>query len=160
MSAVRCLSVAFTQEPTNVTVQPMGYATFSATGTTDSTTPIGTIYGFEEAQGTNYLFFQWYKNGVAIPGANSKSITLGPLVPSDNGAQIYCTMRALGYANDALTPIWSNSVTATITISPQAVFEPGLLKEDWWTNITSRLLVENGSVGNPHFLGPVSTLAL
>jgi hypothetical protein len=151
MSAVRCLSVAFTQEPTNVTVQPMGYATFSATGTTDSTTPIGTIYGFEEAQGTNYLFFQWYKNGVAIPGANSKSITLGPLVPSDNGAQIYCTMRALGYANDALTPIWSNSVTATITISPQAVFEPGLLKEDWWTNITSRLLVENGSVGNPHF---------
>ncbi len=152
MSAIRCSYVAFTQQPANVTTQPMGYATFTATGTTDGTVPIGTVLGLEETQGTNYLFFQWYKNGVAIPGANSRTLTLGPLQASDNGAAIYCTMRALGYADASLNPIWSNSLTATITISPQAVFEPGLLQEDWWTNgVTARSVVENGLVGNPNF---------
>src|ERR1035437_10175676 len=50
MSAIRCDSVVITQQPTNVTVTPMGYATFSADGTTDCTMPVGSIYGFEEAQ--------------------------------------------------------------------------------------------------------------
>ena len=90
----------------------------SAAGTTDGTVPIGTVYGFEEKQGTNYLFYQWYKNGVAIPGANGPSITLGPLQASDNGATIYCQMRALGYADASLNPIWSNSLTATLTLRP------------------------------------------
>src|ERR1019366_6227091 len=85
-------------------------------------------------------------------GANSKSITLGPLQTSDSGASIYCQARSLGYADSSLNPIWTNSTAATLTISPQAVFEPGLLKEDWWTNgVTSRAVVENGSVGNPNF---------
>lgn len=150
MSAIRCDAVAFTQQPTNVTVSPMGYATFSADGTTDATTPIGSIYGFEEAQVGNYLFFQWYKNGVAIAGANSKTLTLGPLLPSDDNASIYCTMRALGYANNALTPIWSNSLSATITITPQAVFETGVAKINWWTN-ASRANVESGGAGSPQF---------
>ena len=152
MSAVQSLNVTFTQQPTNATSQPQGYATFSAGGSTDSQTPIGSIFGFENAQGSNYLFFQWYKNGVAISGANAKSITLGPLQASDSGASIYCQARSLGYADSSLNPIWTNSTAATITISPQAVFEPGLLKEDWWTNgVTARAVVENGSVGNPNF---------
>lgn len=151
MNAVRCTYVAFTQQPTNVTTMPMGSATFAAPGTTDSQTPIGTSFGNEETQTNNFLFYRWYKNGVLIPGANSSSLTLGPLMPGDNGATIYCQMRALGFADNSLNPIWSNSLTATITIASQAVFEPGLLREDWWTNITSRPVVENGSVGNPRF---------
>jgi hypothetical protein len=151
MSAIRCSYVAFAQQPTNVTVAPMGYATFSAAGTTDSQYPVISSYGYTIIPPTNALFYQWYKNGVAITNATSPTLTLGPLIPSDNGAQINCTMRALGYANDALTPIWSNSLTAAITILPQGVFEPGLLKEDWWTNATSRSVVEFGSVGSPDF---------
>jgi hypothetical protein len=151
MSAIRCSYVAFTQQPTNVTAKPMGYATFSAPGTTDSQYPVESSYGYTIVAPTNVLFYQWYKNGVAITNANTKSLTLGPLDPSDNGEQIYCSMRALGYANDALTPIWSNSLTATITVSSQAVFEPGMLKEDWWTNATSRSVVEFGSAGSPDF---------
>jgi len=152
MSAVQSLNVTFTQQPANATSQPQGYATFSAGGTTDSQTPIGSIFGYENAQGSNYLFFQWYKNGVPISGANTKSITLGPLQSSDSGSSIYCQMRSLGYSDNSLNPIWTNSTAATITISPQAVFEPGVLKEDWWTNgVTARAVVENGSVGNPNF---------
>ena len=40
MSAIRCSYVAFTQQPANVTAAPMGYATFSADGTTDSQYPV------------------------------------------------------------------------------------------------------------------------
>ena len=151
MSAIRCSYVAFAQEPTNVTAAPMGYATFSAAGTTDSQYPVESSYGYTIVAPTNALFYQWYKNGAPITNATSPTLTLGPLMPSDSGAQINCKMRALGYADNALNPIWSNSLTATITISPQAVFEPGLLKEDWWTNTTSRSPVENGTNGSPHF---------
>jgi hypothetical protein len=151
MTAVRCTYVAFTAQPASVTVPPQGYATFTAPGTTDGTTPIGTVLGLEENQGTNYLFYHWYKNGVLIPNANGSTLTLGPLQASDNSATIYCQMRALGYADNSLNPIWSNSMTATITIAPQSVYEPGLLQEDWWTNGTARSQVESGLLGSPNF---------
>ena len=150
MSATRCSYVAFAQQPTNVTVAPLGYATFNAASTTDSQYPVESSYGYTIVAPTNPLLYQWYKNGSPIAGATSMTLSLGPLMPSDNGAQIYCTMRALGYANDALTPIWSNSLTATITISPQAVFETGVATINWWTN-ASVASVENGAVGNPQF---------
>ena len=96
-------------------------------------------YGYTIVAPTNVLFYQWYKNGVAHHLApTSKSLTLGPLMPSDNGATIYCSMRALGYADDALNPIWSNSTPATLTVSAQGVFETGVVRVDWWTNTTSR----------------------
>jgi hypothetical protein len=150
MSAVQSLSVAFTQQPSNTTVVPMGYATFSAPGTTDGTTPIASIYGYEENQGSNYLFYQWYKNGILITNANASTVTIGPLLPSDSGAQINCKMRSLGYADNALNPIWSNSLNATITVSPQAVFETGVAIINWWTN-ASLGNVESGSAGSPQF---------
>lgn len=151
MSAVRCSYVAFTRQPTNVTAPPMGYATFSAPGTTDSQYPVESSYGYTIVAPTNALFYQWYKNGSPIPNATGPTLTLGPLTPGDNGASVYCAMRALGYANDALSPIWSNSLTATITITQQAVFEPGVVMVDWWTNTTSRANVESGSAGPPNF---------
>ncbi len=61
-------------------------------------------------------------------------------------------MRALGYANDALTPIWSNSLPATLTVvTSHMVFEPGFLQEDWWTNQTSKQPIEAGVAGSPNF---------
>ncbi|HWI58808.1 MAG TPA: hypothetical protein VNZ22_16400, partial [Bacillota bacterium] len=57
-----------------------------------------------------------YKNGAAIPGATRASVTLNEVPLSDNGAQIVCAIRALGYANDALQPIWSNSQPATLSV--------------------------------------------
>jgi hypothetical protein len=151
MSVNRCSYVAFTQQPTNTTVAPMGYVSFSADGTTDSPVAIGGSTGYEEDYASNYLFYQWYKNGTPIAGANSKTLKLGPLVASDNGATIYCKMRALGFTDDSLNPIWTNSQTATITLSPQAVFEPGVATVNWFSNTTSKVSVENNSAGLPTF---------
>jgi hypothetical protein len=148
--AVRCSYVAFTQQPASVTAPAMGYVTFSAAGTTDSTLPIGSVYGIEEGQ-TNLLFLQWQKNGVDIPGANSGTLRYGPLTASDDGAQIVCRIRALGYADNSLNRLWSNSTPATITLSPKAVFEPGYVWVDWWSNTTSKLAVENYTATAPHF---------
>jgi Concanavalin A-like lectin/glucanases superfamily len=151
MSAIRCSYVAFTQQPTNVTSAPMGSATFSANGATDSQYPTCSAYGYTIVAPTNALFFQWYTNGAPVAGANSSSLTLGPLQPGENGMQVYCKMRALGFADNSLNPIWTNSQAATLTVSQQAVFEPGVAWVDWWTNTTSRANVENGSAGPPNF---------
>src|ERR1035437_8563241 len=80
MMAIQCSYVAFAQEPTNVTVAPMGYATFNAAGTTDSQYPVISSYGYTIIPPTNALFYQWYKNGVAITNATSPTLTHGPLI--------------------------------------------------------------------------------
>ncbi|HEX9045891.1 MAG TPA: hypothetical protein VF988_02595, partial [Verrucomicrobiae bacterium] len=115
MSAIRCSYVNFTQQPTSVTSAPMSYATFSAAGASDSTVNIGNIYDPEDNQ-TNNLFFQWYTNGAPVPGANLAKFSVGPLLPGHNGMQVMCKMRALGYADNSLNPIWTNSQIATITV--------------------------------------------
>jgi hypothetical protein len=111
----RCTYVAFTQQPVSVTnVAPFSDVTFTANGITDS--KIGIMGAdYPEAGLTNFMFFQWTVNGTAVAGANTSSFTT-VADPWLNNAQIVCQMRALGYANAAGTPIWSNSTTVTLTI--------------------------------------------
>jgi len=164
--AVRCSFVAFSQQPSNATSQVGGYAIFSANGTTDSQNNIGTVRG-DEAPQTNKLFFQWYTNGVAVPNANGPTLTLGPLLPGDNGKIVSCQMRALGFTDNSLTPIWSNSLPATLSVTGTAIFEPGYAQNDVWTNLTSRVAVEQGTqarkpnltYATPKFEGPVGNNA-
>ena len=153
INAVRCSYVAFTTQPANVTVPPSGYAVFNAVGITDSQLAVGQVTGGEASYTNNFVLYQWYKNGTAIPGANSSTLVIAPVQAADNGALISCQIRALGYADNTLTPIWSNSVTATLTLSPQAVFEPGWAFVEWWpTNSPSRVGVETYSVGVPSYV--------
>lgn len=144
INAVRCSYVAFTTQPANVSVPAMDSALFTAAGITDSTMPVG---GTDTASTNNFLIYQWYKNGVAIPGATSASYRTPPLLPSESGAQYMVKARALGYADNALNPIWTNSTTATVTILP-SVFEPGLVKSELWNGAT-RAAVNAGTVGAP-----------
>ncbi len=121
MYAPRCSWVAFTQQPTNpapVGSSSSGTVSFYAAGATDSQTPIGITGDVRPFIGNwNYMTFQWQKNGVDIPGATGSQLTLSsPFLPSDNGAVFTCKMRALGYADDSLNPIWSNSAPATLTV--------------------------------------------
>ena len=75
MTVTRCSYVAFTQEPQNIANAKLGSTVaFRAVGTTDSQVSIGGINGFEEHYMNNFLFLQWFTNGVAIPGANSSSV--------------------------------------------------------------------------------------
>jgi len=99
-------------------------AKFSVAGTSDSQYSICSSYGYTTNQPTQKVFGQWYKvlGGVtnAIPGAVGSTLTVGPLTSADNGAQFYCAVRALGYANDALQPISTNSQLATLTVTALA----------------------------------------
>jgi hypothetical protein len=149
MNAVRCSFVAFTEQPAGVAAIPFQYATFSARGTTDSQLAVGSFLGNEGIHSTNFMIYQWQKNGVDIPGATARTLTYGPVLPSDNGAQFTCRIRALGYADNALNRLWSNSVPATLTVSGQAVLETGAARVEWWSNST-RVAILNGTAGNPH----------
>lgn len=153
MSAARCSYVAYSQQPGSVTAPPSGRATFTAVGTTDSTLAIGAVRGNEDTQTNNFIFYQWYKNGVAVAGANGSAYVIDPVLPADNGALIQCQIRALGYADNSLNPIWSNSVTATLTVSPQAVFEPGWALVQWWdSSAPSRATIEANAAAPPQHL--------
>ncbi len=140
----RSTYVAFTNEPASQSVAVMTPVVFSANGVTDSTMPIG---GNGAAVTNNFMFFQWYKNGVAIAGANGPDYRIDPVLPTDNGAQIYCKMRALGYQDNAGTLLWSNSTMATLTVG-KTVFEPGWSQYDLWFGKV-RADVENGNAGTP-----------
>jgi len=164
MSAPRCTFVNYTQQPTNYTTTVGGYATFSAAGVTDSLLPIGKVRGYEDSLTNNFIAFQWFTNGVAVPNAVSSTLTLGPLLPGDNGTVVKCKIRALGYADLSLNPIWNDSTPATLTVNGQAIFETGYAQHDVWTNFTSRVVVEQGGQGRapyltyytPKFEGPVT----
>jgi hypothetical protein len=140
----RCSYVAFTNQPASQTAAVMSAATFTANGVTDSTTPIG---GNGPPVTNNFMFFQWYKNGVPVAGANQSTLRIDPVLATDNGAQISCRMRALGYQDNAGTQLWSNSLTATLTV-PQTVFEPGWSQFNVWAG-KLRVDVENGNIGTP-----------
>jgi PA14 domain len=153
LNAVRCTYVAFTQEPTNVTVPPFGYASFTALGATDSKLAIGQITGGEASYTNTFIFYQWQTNGVDVPGANGPAFVFGPILPGDNGKQVMCRIRALGYADNSYNRLWSNSVTATVIVSPQPVFEPGWAQVEWWaTGSPTRVGVEGNTVGPAQYL--------
>ena len=120
MTAIRCSYVAITQQPASRTVVDGATATFSVAGTSDSQYAICSSYGYTTNQPTQKVFGQWYKvfGGVtnAIPGAVGSTLTVGPLTAADDGAKFYCAVRALGYANEALQPISTNSQLATVTV--------------------------------------------
>ena len=121
MTAIRCSYVAITQQPASIAVLEGATAQFSVAGTSDSQYTICSSYGYTTAQPTQKVFGQWYKvfGGVtnAIPGAVGSTLAVGPLTVADSGAKFYCAVRALGYANEALQPISTNSQLATVTVA-------------------------------------------
>jgi hypothetical protein len=119
--------VAFLQQPTNVTQLSGGNpVTFTVAGqyppsslfvgTSDN--PITFIYGTNDQ---THLMYQWYKNGVAIPGATKASYTQPTVLPSDAHAQFVCAMRAYGYADSSQNRIYSNSAPAVLTVVTDTV---------------------------------------
>jgi len=123
INAPKANFVAFTVQPTNppaVGPGPNSSANFYAFGVTDSLIAVGST----RANGPNntevanqFVFFQWFRNGVAIPGATGSLYTKTGLRNTDNASQYMCQMRALGYGIAPNTRFWSNSLTATLTVT-------------------------------------------
>ena len=114
MYVPRCSMVNITNQPQSVTVDPLGTATFTAGGYSDSTMPIGGT-GVPTMQ--NFMIYQWTKNGTVIPGATATVYTTPPAGPWDSGAQFVCRVRALGYADNSGNTAYSNSQPAVLTVN-------------------------------------------
>lgn len=153
----RCTYVTVTNQPQSVTVNNYSTATFTAAGATDSTVPVGNESDWR-TQFNNFLFYQWYKNGQLIPGANASTLTLPNVLPSDNGSTIVAKMRALGYADGSGNALWASSAPATLTVITSA--PPTLVHSGYYTNYGT----SGGSSGQPgvtlHFSGPMDPTPL
>jgi hypothetical protein len=115
MNVPRCGFVAFTQQPQNVANAALGsLVAFTAAGTTDSKVNVGGPFGYEETFTNSFLLFQWFTNGVPVPGATSSKFLMGPVTADMVGVPVMCQTRALGFSDDALNPIWTNSTSASI----------------------------------------------
>jgi hypothetical protein len=144
----RSFTVAYTQEPANVTSPLGGNAAFTALGATDSQVAVGGT-GDPRPLWNNFVVYQWTRNGTAIPGATGTSYSFGPVSPLDNGAQFALQIRSLGYVNNSLVDIWSNSTPATLTVSGSSVYEPGFAMHQYWSLNPGRAAVEKLTAGSP-----------
>jgi hypothetical protein len=99
--------VFLTNSPQSVTNESGTSATFSVLAGSDATY----LY-----QGVTYPFitYQWYTNGVAVPGATANTY-ITPLTTTNlNGETVYCAISAIGGPT-------TNSATATLTVLEDTV---------------------------------------
>ncbi|MDD5141112.1 MAG: immunoglobulin domain-containing protein [Verrucomicrobiales bacterium] len=103
---------AITSQPANVTVAQGSSASFSVT-----------------VSGTAPLSFQWLKNGVAIPGANSNVLTFSAVTTNDTASYFVVVTNAVGNAS-------SFSAALTVLVPPAIVAQPVDASVAAGTNVT------------------------
>jgi hypothetical protein len=91
---------AILSSPANVTTQAGSNVSFTVT-----------------ASGTATLFYQWLKNGTAISGANSATLTLVNVSSADAASYSVTVTNAVGSANSA-------SATLTVLVPPAITLQP------------------------------------
>jgi hypothetical protein len=113
-------SVTIATQPANATVAAYKPATFTASATATS------LY-------TTYTSYQWYKNGIAIPGANTTNYTLSIPQPSDNGAKftfLASVPGAQATSSEATLTVTDSQAPAIATIEGSESFTEATVKFD------------------------------
>ena len=149
----------FTQQPTNITAPTYGQALFTVGADTDSQVAVGGT-GNDSALFNNRVAYQWYVNGNPVTGATSPTFLIQPVSPADNGKQIYCAIRSLGFQDGSGNDIWTNSATATLTVQGGQVLESGFaLHRYYGANNPGIGSMEAGTAGNPDWVMSTPALA-
>ena len=123
-----------------VVTNPFGTATSVAAPLTVSTTPVAPIFQFQPTAttvttggtaslsvgvvGSSPLLYQWYKDGTAVAGATSSSITLENAQPSDSGTYSVSIVNpggAVTSADAALTVTAAGAPPVAIAVAQQPV---------------------------------------
>jgi 3',5'-cyclic AMP phosphodiesterase CpdA len=112
-AAGKCKSIEV-QAPA-IHTQPMSLATFVSQSATF-------VVG---ATGVSPLHYQWFHEGVALPGATGASLTLNSLQPSDAGDYSVTVSNAAGFV------ISSNATLSVSPLPPCLPVPEGLVA--WWT---------------------------
>jgi hypothetical protein len=110
-------SLTITQQPVDIPTPENAPVTFTIAAT--ATTPYGQytgggspVLGGAAPLGTkNQLptFYQWFTNGIEVPGANDTSYTIPSPKQADNGTKVKCYVAVPGI------PLFSSEVTLTVT---------------------------------------------
>jgi plastocyanin len=93
-----------TSQPTSQTVSSGANVTFTVTAT-----------------GTAPLSFQWQKNGAAIPGATSASLTLNAVTTSDAGSYTVVVSNGVGSVTSSTATLTVNTAASAPVITSQPV---------------------------------------
>ena len=137
-SASASLSLSTTVSLPKITTQPVALTVAAGSSATFSV----------NATGAN-LTYQWYRGGVAIPGATSASYSLTTTATSDSGATFYAVVsNSAGSATSASALLTVNSAvnlvaTPQVTEGPFFVDE-NLLRSDLVSPGSSRSTVSGG----------------
>ena len=123
-------------------------ASFTAQGATDSKSAVGDETDPSLQWNSNYVIYQWYRNGTPIAGANGSSFTFGPVSPDDSAASFVCQIRALGYVDNSLNPIWLSSSTVNITVSGNPVYETNFVLHAYYGLNPPRNSIRDGTAGS------------
>ena len=107
-----------TSAPATLTVNPAGVAPSITTQPLGQSLGLGTSATFTVvATGTSPLAYQWSKNGTAITGATSASLTFSSLTASDAGSYTVVVSNALGSVGSSAASLTVIS-PPTITVQP------------------------------------------
>ncbi len=86
--------INITSQPASISVLANNVVTFSVAASNPNSLP---------------LFYQWKRDGADIPGANSPSLTIGPVTTADSGAQFSVVVSVIG------STVTSDLATLTVT---------------------------------------------
>jgi hypothetical protein len=90
-------------------------------------------------------FFQWNKDGSAIPGATSRSYTTPPLVLEDSGSKYSVTATPVSGA-----PVTVTSADANLTVVGTRLYTEGVIEYvSWLGNSVTTIDAGKTALGNP-----------
>ncbi len=133
-------AVKIVTQPESVTTDETGTAVFRAT-----------------VSGSSPVTLQWFRDGTAIPGANSSVLTLNNVTAADNNAKF--TLQASNTVSGAASTVTTDPVTLTVKTPVVTLKHRYSFDETSGTTVTDSVSGKNGTViGGGTFGGGQLTL--
>jgi hypothetical protein len=130
-------TVTITTQPASTT-KNAGDAGFSLSVAATTTSPYG-------------IGYQWFKDGVAIPGATANSYSInGPLYAGQSGS--FTVKLSVPNADGTPNTVTSSAAVVTINAGPAPTLVTGALKYEYFPG-KNRGAVEGGTAGAPSYAG-------
>lgn len=126
-------NVSWSTQPVPLTASPFQNVTNTAVATSlDATLVIGGV-GNPNNWGNNMIFYQWYDNAKPIAGATTSQLVMQP-APWNNGDQIFCAARPLGYGDSKGNALWATSSIVSLVVTTNNTAAPAIVNAELLQN--------------------------